>query len=66
MRSTGKIKGLEDWESKTLHDMAEHAVTIPEGEKVGRWTRDMRVAVVYSILVSIYKINKKKDEGDKI
>lgn len=43
-----------------LHELAEKAVSIPKGEKVGRWTREDRVAVVYSALCSIYRTNKAK------
>jgi len=45
-----------------LHELAEKAVTIQEGEKVGRWTRGDRVAVVYSALCAIYRTNKAKKQ----
>jgi hypothetical protein len=42
----------EQWK-EGLKIMAENAVSIPKGEKRGRWTREMRVALVYSILCSL-------------
>ena len=32
--------------------MAEDVVSIPEGEKVGKWDRKTRVILVYSVLCS--------------
>lgn len=45
-------------EKQVLMEMAERAVTIPEGEKQGRWSRDERVILVYSALCSIVRINE--------
>lgn len=42
----------EEWK-QGLKIMAEKAVTIPEGHKVGRWDRQGRVMVVYSVLCAI-------------
>ena len=39
----------DEWR-EGLKIMAENAVSIPKGGKVGRWDRSMRVAVVYSVL----------------
>ena len=39
----------EQWR-KGLRIMAENAVSIPKGGKVGRWNREDRVAVVYAVL----------------
>ena len=39
----------EEWK-KGLMIMAESVVSIPEGGKVGRWTRKDRVILVYSVL----------------
>lgn len=36
-----------------LRIMAENAVSIPKGGKVGRWNRADRVAVVYAVLCSL-------------
>lgn len=51
---------LEPWERYGLHQQAESAVSIPKGQPSGRWTREMRVAVVYSALCGIYRLNKRK------
>lgn len=45
----------EEWR-EGLHLIAEQIVTIPPGEKVGRWTREDRVAVVYSVLCSLARL----------
>jgi hypothetical protein len=45
----------EEWKAG-LKIMAENAVSIKPGEKVGRWTRDDRVAVVYSVLCSLARL----------
>jgi hypothetical protein len=42
----------EEWR-EGLRIMAEKAVTIPKGEKIGRWDREQRVAIVYSVLCSL-------------
>lgn len=45
-------------EKMVLLDLAESVVSIPEGARVGRWTREDRVAVVFSVLCSLVR-NKK-------
>jgi hypothetical protein len=47
-------------EKQAIKVMAENAVSIKEGEKVGRWTREDRVAVVYSVLCSLFRMSKQK------
>jgi len=49
------MKDLTPDEKVVLHRMAEKAVTIPEGGKSGRWTREDRVALVYSVLCSLIR-----------
>jgi len=51
---------LTKQEKEVLWQMAEKAVTIPEGQKQGRWSRDERIVLVYSALCSIVRINEKK------
>jgi len=46
-------------EKEVMWQMAERAVTIPKGGKVGRWTREERVALVYSVIYSIIQCNEK-------
>lgn len=53
-------KKLSKAEKTVLMNLAESAVSIPPGEKVGRWTREDRIMVVYSALCAIYRINKNK------
>jgi hypothetical protein len=52
---------IPDEYKEVLMDMANKAVTIPEGEKIGRWTRTDRVAVVYSALCSLLRISMQKE-----
>lgn len=52
-------------EEDVLHAMAEKIVFIPKGEKRGRWTREDRVALVYSVLCSLSRLGKKKNESKK-
>ena len=40
--------------------LAKKAVSIPEGEKVGKWTRETRVALVYSVICTLVRIAKNK------
>lgn len=47
-------------EKQVLMEMAERVVTIPEGQKRGRWTREMRVALVYSVLYKFYTMKDKQ------
>lgn len=54
---------IPEEEAAVLHEMAEKAVSIPEGGKVGRWTREDRVTLVYSVLCSLYRINIAKAQG---
>ncbi len=42
----------EEWR-KGLRILAENIVTIKQGEKVGRWDRETRVVMVYSILCAL-------------
>jgi hypothetical protein len=42
----------EEWQ-KGLRILAEKAVTIPPGEKVGRWDRESRIIVIYSVLCAL-------------
>lgn len=46
-----------------LHQKAEKVVSIKEGEQVGRWTREDRVALVYSAMCAIVR-SKIKNEPD--
>lgn len=45
----------EEWR-EGLMIMAEKAVTIPEGVKIGRWDRETRVILVYSVLCSLARL----------
>ena len=45
-----------------LLELAEKAVFIQEGEKIGKWTRENRVALVYSVLCSLIRLNKRKNK----
>lgn len=54
--------GLTKKENAGLLAMAERAVSIQKGEKRGRWTREMRVSLVYSALCSLYRISKEKKQ----
>lgn len=51
---------LTKLEKEAIHEMAERAVTIQEGGKVGRWDRPARVILVYSVLCAMYRISKGK------
>ncbi len=52
-----QVPGLDKDVSDYLWLMAECAVTIPVGGKVGRWTRDDRVVVVWSAICSMCKLS---------
>ena len=40
--------------------VAEKAVTIPKGGKVGRWTREDRVALVATVVAKLIRNGQKK------
>ncbi len=40
--------------------MAERCAGIKKGEKHGRWTHEMRVAILYSVLLHLTKKNMKE------
>lgn len=52
---------LTDEEKTLLYLWAEEIVTIPEGGKVGKWTRESRVMLVYSVLCSLCRIKMRLD-----
>lgn len=56
---------LTDEEKKSLYLWAEDIVTIPEGGRVGKWTREERVMLVYSVLCSLFRI-KKQEEQERV
>jgi len=56
---------LSKQEKQVLWEMAERAVSIKEGGKVGRWTREDRVALVYSVIYSIIQ-NKERNKRAKL
>lgn len=58
-------KDLTKIEKEVLMEMAEKAVTIPVGGKVGRWTREDRIAVVYSALCSMIRLKKHESRKRK-
>ena len=47
-------------EREVLKEMAEQVVKIPPGEKVGKWDRESRVALVYAVLCGLFRANKEK------
>ena len=52
--------GLTKKEEKTVMEMAKRVAGVSEGGQVGRWTRDDRVMLVYSVLCSLYRLSRKK------
>ena len=52
-------------EKAVLLEMAERCAGVSKGGKVGRWSHEDRVAVVYSVLCSMYNLSK-KDEKQKV
>lgn len=40
--------------------VAEEAVTIPKGEKMGRWTREDRVTFVATVVMKLIRNGQKK------
>lgn len=50
-------------EKEVLREMAERVVSIRPGDKLGRWTRGMRVSLVYSVLCSL--VRHKSNEARK-
>lgn len=51
---------LSKKETKLLRELAEKCAGVAPGEKNGRWTHEDRVAIVYSVLCSLLRLNKKK------
>lgn len=41
-------------EKQVIREMAEKCAGVPPGGKIGRWTHEDRVAVVYSVLCHLY------------
>lgn len=54
------VEGLPKDISDYLWLSAESVVHIPMGSKEGRWTREDRVALVFSVFCSIVRNNNKK------
>jgi hypothetical protein len=54
---------LSKQEKQVLWEMAERAVTIPPGEKQGRWSREERVVLVYSALCSMVRISERNNNA---
>jgi len=52
------VKVDEEDIKQYLQELAEQVVKIPKGGKVGRWDRETRIALVFSVLYSIYKNSK--------
>ena len=55
---------LTNEEKEAIHLLAERAVTIPEGDRSGKWTREARVMLVYSVLCSLFRIKKREAEDE--
>lgn len=55
-------RDLTKEEKDLLHALAEKAVYIQKGDKLGRWTREDRVAVVFSVLCSLVRLNLKNEK----
>ena len=53
-----KYKQLTKSEEAICREAAEKAVKIPVGGRLGRWTREDRVALVYSVLCSLCRMKK--------
>lgn len=47
-------------EREVIRDLAEKVVKIPPGEKIGKWDRESRVALVYAVLCGLFRANKEK------
>lgn len=54
-----RVEGMEKDVTDYLWLMAESACTIPPGEKVGRWTRDDRVHLIFTVLCSLARMPRK-------
>lgn len=52
---------LTDEEKEAIYALAERVVTIPEGGRVGKWTREERVMLVYSVLCGLFRIKKREE-----
>ncbi len=57
---TTQQKKIKTLEQQVLWDMAERCAGVAKGEKMGRWTHEDRVLVVYSLLCSLLRISAKK------
>ncbi len=55
-----KEKGFTKLEKQVLWEMAEKCAGVPPGEKIGRWTHENRVAIVYWVLCTLIRLNKIK------
>lgn len=51
---------MTELEKDVLRELAEKCAGVAPGEKVGRWTHEDRVAVVYSVLCALCRLNKPK------
>lgn len=47
-------------EKAVIRELAEKCAGVPIGQKLGRWTHEERVAVVYSVMCSLFRISKSK------
>lgn len=41
-------------------ELAEKCAGVPKGGKIGRWTHEQRVMVVYSVLCSLFRLAERK------
>lgn len=55
MQYNNKKKLTKKELQKGIYIMAENTVSIKPGEKAGKWDRDTRVALVYSVLCALYR-----------
>lgn len=54
------MKDLTETEKNLARELAERSVSIPKGGRVGRWTREDRVSLVYSVICSLVRLGKNK------
>jgi hypothetical protein len=53
-------------EKQVIMEMAERCAGVAPGEKYGRWTHEDRVMLVYSVLCSLYRLNKRRKLNKKL